>query len=190
MKKEMTRKKNNDGPKPASKDFYSKGQNVALADAIDRVIEKGAYLEGNLLLQIADIDLIIIRLKLMVSSVDQIDKNNQMAIPSQEDQIFINRLEEKIKDMEKSIPQIMATSEPQKTEKGFAKLILTLVELIKELMEREAFRKIESGNLNQIQIKKIGLSFTALDKKIEELKKVFGIEEDLNLDLGPLGKLL
>ena len=58
-------------------------------------------------------------------------------------------------------------------------------------MYREAKRRITKGNLSEVEIQKLGLTFKALDKKIEEMKAIFGLEdEELNLDLGPLGNLL
>ena len=58
-------------------------------------------------------------------------------------------------------------------------------------MYREAKRRIAKGNLSEVEIQKLGLTFKALDKKIEEMRAIFGLEdEELNLDLGPLGNLM
>lgn len=74
---------------------------------------------------------------------------------------------------------------------GLGKLVLTLVELIRELLERQAIRRIESGSLTEQEAEKLGIAFMNLSEQVMRLKKEFGLEnEDLNIDLGPLGKLL
>jgi hypothetical protein len=76
-------------------------------------------------------------------------------------------------------------------EKGLAQLVLTLVELIRQLMERQALRRIEGGSLSSDEVERLGETFMLLEQKMEELREHFELEkEDLNLDLGPLGKLI
>jgi hypothetical protein len=76
-------------------------------------------------------------------------------------------------------------------EKGLAQLVLTLVELLRQLMERQALRRIEGGSLTAEEVERLGETFMLLEQKMEELREQFGLEEeDLNLDLGPLGRLL
>jgi len=76
-------------------------------------------------------------------------------------------------------------------EKGLAQLVLTLVELIRQLMERQALRRIEGGTLSADEVERLGETFMLLEQKMEELREHFELdEEDLNLDLGPLGKLI
>ena len=82
-------------------------------------------------------------------------------------------------------------ADPQNVEKGLAKLVLTLVELLRQLMERQALRRMEGGTLTEDEIERLGRTFMALERRMEELKVAFGLEgEDLNLNLGPLGKLM
>ena len=82
-------------------------------------------------------------------------------------------------------------ADPESVEQGLAQLVLTIVELLRQLMERQALRRIDGGGLSDQQIEDLGRTFMALDEKMEELREVFGLEpEDLNLDLGPLGRLL
>jgi hypothetical protein len=76
-------------------------------------------------------------------------------------------------------------------EKGLAQLVLTLVELLRQLMERQALRRIEGGSLSDDEVERLGETFMLLEQRMEELKEAFGLEdEDLNLDLGPLGQLM
>jgi hypothetical protein len=76
-------------------------------------------------------------------------------------------------------------------EKGLAQLVLTLIELLRQLMERQALRRIDGGSLTPDEIERLGETFMLLEERMEELKEAFEIEdEDLNLDLGPLGRLI
>lgn len=75
--------------------------------------------------------------------------------------------------------------------KGLGKLVLTLVELLRELLERQAIRRIEAGSLIDEEVERLGTTLLELSEQMESLKRDFGLaDEDLNLDLGPLGKLL
>ena len=82
-------------------------------------------------------------------------------------------------------------ADPEHVEKGLAQLVLTLVELLRQLMERQALRRMEGGGLTDEQIERLGDTFMKLEQRMEELKREFGLEDkDLNLNLGPLGDLL
>jgi uncharacterized protein YjiS (DUF1127 family) len=82
-------------------------------------------------------------------------------------------------------------ADPEKVEQGLAQLVLTLIELLRQLMERQALRRMETGNLSDEQIERLGETFMKLDRRMRELTEHFGLEEgDLNLNLGPLGDLL
>jgi gas vesicle protein GvpK len=83
------------------------------------------------------------------------------------------------------------SADPENVERGLAQLVLTLVELLRQLMERQALRRMETGSLDDEQIERLGQTFMKLAERMEELKVEFGLrDEDLNLDLGPLGALL
>jgi hypothetical protein len=82
-------------------------------------------------------------------------------------------------------------ADPEGLEKGLAQLVLTVIELLRQLMERQALRRIEGGSLTDEEVERLGRTFLALSERMEELKDVFGLEDkDLNLNLGPLGNLL
>ena len=82
-------------------------------------------------------------------------------------------------------------ADPERVEQGLAQLVLTLVELLRQLMERQALRRMEQGTLSDDQIERLGETFMKLERRMEELKREFGLEDrDLNLNLGPLGDLL
>jgi Gas vesicle protein K len=82
-------------------------------------------------------------------------------------------------------------ADPDSVERGLAQLVLTIVELLRQIMERQALRRIDGGTLSEEQVERLGRTFMELDRRLEELREEFGLtEEDLNLDLGPLGRLL
>ncbi len=79
----------------------------------------------------------------------------------------------------------------QNLKNGLGQLVLTLVKLLHELLERQAIRRIDAGSLNDDQIEQIGVTLMRQAEEIERMRIEFGLEEeDLNMDLGPLGKLL
>ena len=82
-------------------------------------------------------------------------------------------------------------ADPQSVERGLAQLVLTLVDLLRQLMERQAIRRMEGGTLSDEEVERLGQTFMLLERRMKELKETFGLsDKDLNIDLGPLGKLL
>ncbi|KOS57132.1 MULTISPECIES: gas vesicle protein K [Rhodococcus] len=82
-------------------------------------------------------------------------------------------------------------SDPESVERGLVTLVLTLVELLRQLMERQALRRVDEGDLSDEQIERIGTTLMLLEERMGELRDHFGLTpEDLNIDLGPLGTLL
>ncbi|RSD11689.1 gas vesicle protein K [Amycolatopsis eburnea] len=82
-------------------------------------------------------------------------------------------------------------ADPETAERSLVSLVLTVVELLRQLMERQALRRVDHGDLTDTQIEKIGQTLMNLENRMGELCEHFGIaHEELNLDLGPLGPLL
>lgn len=82
-------------------------------------------------------------------------------------------------------------SDPESVERGLVTLVLTLVELLRQLMERQALRRVEDGSLAEEQVENVGRTLMSLESRMAELTEHFGLSpEDLNIDLGPLGPLL
>ena len=82
-------------------------------------------------------------------------------------------------------------AEPEEVEKGLAQLVLTIVELLRQLMERQALRRVQAGGLTEDEVERLGRTMMLLGERMEELKQQFGLEDrDLNLNLGPLGNLM
>ncbi|WP_225845754.1 gas vesicle protein K [Streptomyces sp. HPF1205] len=90
----------------------------------------------------------------------------------------------------RSVPRRLDIDREQ-VERGLAGLVLTVVELLRQLMERQAMRRIDQGDLADDKIEELGLTLMALEERMTELREHFGLDpEDLNIDLGPLGPLL
>lgn len=177
--------------------MISKSNNVTLADVLDKVLEKGAVINGDIVLRVADVDLVFLGLRLIITSISRAEElsgrgfNNPSEKITPEDIEYIEGLQREIRRAEQNIPRLINANNPRETEQGLAKLVLTLVELIRRLMEKEAFRRVKRGRLSQVEIQKLGLSLKAVKKKIKEIQAVFGIEDDeLNVDLGPIGNLI
>lgn len=80
---------------------------------------------------------------------------------------------------------------PENIEQGLAKLVLSILELLRQLLERQAIRRMEGGSLSEQQVEDMGAALMNLEAKIHELATQFGLTPaDLNLDLGPLGRLV
>lgn len=81
--------------------------------------------------------------------------------------------------------------DPDDVKKGMGRLVLTLLKLLHQLLEKQAVRRLESGGLTDEQAERLGLTLMRQAEALEELREAFGLTEaDLNLDLGPLGRLL
>ena len=123
--------------------------------------------------------------------------------PSSADKIFarVGDLDEFLRGLDRlgqTLPSALSSALPSRVnadernvEKGLAQLVLTLIDLLRQLMERQAVRRMEGGTLTDDEVERLGRTFLLLQQRMEELKKSFGLEDaDLNIDLGPLGKLL
>jgi hypothetical protein len=177
--------------------MINKHNKVTLVDVLDKVLEKGAVINGDLVIRVADVDLVYLGLRLILTSVSKAEAlsgrspDNSEKELTEEDSAYIEKLQREIKKAEENIPRLINADSPCETEKGLAKLILTIVELIRKLMEKEAFRRVKKGTLSPVEIQKLGLSLKAVRKKIQEIQAIFGIgDEELNLNLGPLGDLM
>ena len=89
----------------------------------------------------------------------------------------------------KALPERI-NADPERVEQGLARLVLTVIELLREVLEHQAIRRIDGGTLSYSEIERLGLALLKLNHRMDELKTIFGLtDEDLNIDLGPLGRL-
>jgi hypothetical protein len=80
---------------------------------------------------------------------------------------------------------------PEEVQRSVARLVITLVEFVRQLLERQAIRRLEGGTLTADETEAVGVALMRLEETVRDLAGRFGLEpDDLNLDLGPLGRLL
>lgn len=165
---------------------------VSLVDALDSLLDTGVVAVGDVKIGIGEVDLFYVGVRLCLCTVSRLeqgqDRHFESATPA--DEADIRRLQAEIRQTEAQLPRLLDVADPQQTGQGLAKLVLTLLETLRKLMEKEVRRRIRGGSLSPVEIEKLGLSLKATRGKIRELQAVFGIPEgDLCLDLGPLGRL-
>ena len=228
-------------------DVVVASKRMTLLELLDRLLGTGVVVDGKVLLSVADVDLVYVGLRMVLSSVATLEQHageqQPESHPSGEDQAEVFRPARRgLAYPSDSLPatedstgvngHVTPTSEqasvgsrqapdrlldslrppvptsqpaahdtpagrprldidPEKVERGLAKLVLTIVELLRRLMESQAVRRMDQGTLTDEEIERLGQAFSLLEARMEDLKKVFGLEdEELNLDLGPIGKLL
>lgn len=89
----------------------------------------------------------------------------------------------------RALPERIET-DPEKVEQGLAKLVLTLIEVLRKVLEHQAVRRMEGGSLTDEEVERLGLTLLRLNDRMDELKGVFGLkDDDLTIDLGPLGRV-
>ena len=81
-------------------------------------------------------------------------------------------------------------ADPDRVEQGLARLVLTVIELLRQVLEHQAIRRMDGGTLSQEEVERLGVALLKLSQRMDVLKATFGLsDEDLNIDLGPLGRL-
>ncbi|RKD76242.1 gas vesicle protein K [Sinobaca sp. H24] len=93
--------------------------------------------------------------------------------------------------LQTSNPTGKISLDPDKVDEGLSQIVMTVIELLRQLVERQAMRRVEGGDLSDEQIEQLGIALMQLEEKMEEMKVIFGLtDDDLNIDLGPLGNLI
>jgi hypothetical protein len=109
---------------------------------------------------------------------------NPMLITNEEDE-----LRDALTFTDSVIPERIS-ADPEIVENGLARLVLSIIELIRRLLEKQALRRMDAGTLSEEEIERLGNALMKLEEKMDELKRVFGLsDEDLNLKLGPVKTL-
>jgi hypothetical protein len=98
-------------------------------------------------------------------------------------------LELQLNELSRSLPDRINV-EPDSAGQELGRLVLTLVDVVRKVLEHQAVRRMDSGTLSPEEVERLGLSLLRLNERMEELKSAFGLrDEDLDIDLGPLGRL-
>ena len=185
---------------------------IELAEVLNHVLDKGVVLRGEVMLAVADIDLIKLDLGLLLTAVESAMRTPPARLrragltapgeaasdafgPTAESAVLealpapkdapITPLEQ----VAEALPPRLNT-DPDKVENGLAKLVLTLIEVLRKVLEHQAVRRMEGGHLSDAEIEKLGVALLRLNDRMQEMKGIFGLtDDDLQIDLGPLGNL-
>ena len=98
-------------------------------------------------------------------------------------------LRSELRDVARALPDRI-NADPEHAEQGLARLVLTLVEVLRKVLEHQAVRRMDGGSLTDAEVERLGMALLKLNGRMQELKSVFGLsDEDLDIDLGPLGRI-
>ena len=100
-----------------------------------------------------------------------------------------DKLRQSLTFTDSTIPECIS-ADPEVVENGLARLVLSIIELVRRLLEKQALRRMDAGNLTEEEIERLGTALMKLEEKMIEMKEVFGLQDDdLNLSLGPVRTL-
>lgn len=126
----------------------------------------------------------------MTMPIDGASSSEAKVLHAPEDQAILARFAAALGEPRQQMPQRIMT-DPDKVERDLARLVLSVIELLRQLLERQATRRVESGVLSADEIERLGLTLMKLEARMSELKSSFGLQgQELTLDLGPLRQLV
>ncbi|MEO8579306.1 MAG: gas vesicle protein GvpJ [Gemmatimonadales bacterium] len=198
---------------------------LELSELLSHVLDKGVVLKGEVMLAVADIDLIRLDLGLLLTAVETAIRRPRpagvrslgLAAPGPESPLAAppradlshtapsgSTMESQVVDaleaprdaaitpleaVAENLPQRL-NADPENVGNELAKLVLTLIEVLRKVLEHQAVRRMEGGHLSDAEIEKLGVALLRLNDRMQEMKGIFGLsDDDLQIDLGPLGKL-
>lgn len=189
-------------------------QRIELSEVLSHLLDKGVVLRGEVMLAVADIDLVRLDLGLLLSAVESAIRRagdagasprlgaarsrTSQSLPSgstMESQVVqslhapSDATVAPLETVAEGLPPRLNT-DPDKIENGLAKLVLTLIEVLRKVLEHQAVRRMEGGHLSDAEIERLGVALLRLNDRMQDMKGIFGLtDDDLQIDLGPLGKL-
>lgn len=194
-------------------------ERLELSDLLSHVLDKGVVLKGEVMLAVADIDLVRLDLGLLLTAVETVlgrggglagperagllgaagpPRERPVIAPSgstMESQVVQTLDAPKdaaimpLETVAEGFPPRLNT-DPDKVENGLAKLVLTLIEVLRKVLEHQAVRRMEGGHLSDEEVERLGIALLRLNDRMQDMKGIFGLtDDDLQIDLGPLGRL-
>lgn len=191
----------------------SRQNHLPLAEALDRILQRGVSVQGNVTIGLADVDLLFLDLRLLLGSVDTIWPEGRPSVPAVRPQtpagpaspppppppsLPSSETSSALRDNGSHDvilggvaggppqgPDVRRDSDGASPAHGLVRLVLTLVKLLHEVLERQAVRRMEGGRLTDTQIENVGTALFAQAEEILRLQRQFGFtEKDISLDLG------
>jgi hypothetical protein len=190
-------------------------ERLELADLLSHVLDKGVVLKGEVMLAVADIDLIRLDVGLLLTAVETALQHgvageslslglrparsagavSRASGSTMESQVVESLPAPKdvamapLEAVAEGLPPRLNT-DPDKIENGLAKLVLTLIEVLRKVLEHQAVRRMEGGHLSDEEVERLGVALLRLNDRMQDMKGIFGLtDDDLQIDLGPLGRL-
>jgi hypothetical protein len=178
----------------------------SLLDVVDSLIDKGLALDTEVVLGLADIDLIYLRAGALIAAADRVfprepghrrrtrESRGTRRSSSQTPPLAAPRTQASAAPVARlaaeAVAPIPTPIAPDDTSRSVIRLVLTLVEFVRQLLERQAVRRVRERTLSPEEIERLGTALMRLESTVHELAERHGLDPaDLNLDLGPLGTL-
>jgi hypothetical protein len=191
---------------------------LELSEMLSHILDKGVVLHGEVMLSVADIDLVRLDLGLLLSafettleqkkkrrkhtrlmstalgppdfrSPEERQKAASEAAKAGAQAQNVQTQPVELGELAPRLPERINT-DPEKVENGLARLVLTLIEVLRKVLEHQAIRRMEGGHLSDAEVERLGLALLRLNDRMQEMKGIFGLtDEDLEIDLGPLGRV-
>jgi hypothetical protein len=193
-------------------------ERLELSDLLSHVLDKGVVLKGDVMLAVADIDLVRLDIGLLLSAVETAIRrggaddtrrlpegpstSTPLTSPSETRPAAVTESAvvsglgapesapvTALQAVAEALPPRLNT-DPEKVENGLARLVLTLIEVLRKVLEHQAVRRMEGGHLTDEEVERLGVALLRLNDRMQDMKGIFGLtDDDLQIDLGPLGKL-
>jgi hypothetical protein len=188
-----------------------------LSDLLNTVLDRGAVVHGEVTIAVADVDLIKLNIGLLLQaiataerhvgradavshslagSMGQVPHNGVPPVTRPASRAQETPLAEETQPPDLALNAVAQglpdriNADAAGPETGLARLVLTLIEVLRKVLEHQAVRRMEGGRLSDEEVERLGLALAKLNDRMGELKRVFGLsEEDLQIDLGPLGRV-
>lgn len=191
-------------------------ETASLVGLLDSLLDQGVHVAGDLVIGLADVALVRASLRLLVASEETAQRTGHRPAPrppghgtatpsSPRTRLASDapgRAAQAPSDEARGHPPARSRATSRRAQRvddgdddqalvdGVAKLVLTVVAVIHDLVERQAIRRVEAGTLSDDQVERLGVALEALQERMAEVRAVFGVtDDDLDLDLGPLGRL-
>lgn len=185
---------------------------ASLVGLLDRLLDTGVHVAGDLVIGLADVELIHVALRLLVASEDTAARTGIDAPSAPPRPVTAASDREALPPRHRQPSPAPSSPGPRPTTSrtarpapdapagprddeealadGVARLVLTVVAVVHDLVERQAVRRVEAGTLDDDQVERLGVALAALADRMAQVRAALGVsDEDLNLDLGPLGRL-
>jgi hypothetical protein len=193
------------GGRRAARTQSAGDKSESLLDVVDCLLDRGLALDSEIVLGLADIDLVYLRVGAVLAAADRVFRparaaarrsrpalNPAIAPPRRRGRLVQPSAEPSlpVRSSPSRAQASLAPSSPDDTSRSVMRLALTVVEFIRQLLERQAVRRVRERTLDAEEIERLGTALMRLESTVRDLAERYGLAlSDLNLDLGPLGRL-